>query len=1038
MKPNIRDTTDPLDTSLLPPAKGMSLDYRTQPQGDAGDRSRTVYRLIAISLLSVGAVALCRIIASALNASEATLFRVALLFWCLAYPCLAAVALVQYLRKRSLQQVIAWLAIPPATWGVLHLATASYGPLATYAIIFLPAVVFSIVLADRIAVHHAAWMMANPVLTPSTRLKWKETFRSRLPGSFADWRGRVRNARLLTTGSLPPGEAEALVYPLAAVIGLAAPVVGLLVFLVCYALPATQFFAGMLATVAIVTLFSAVWLFWNYGFQPHRLRLRLVFWVTWRAIVSWFTYNAQQTPAAGVFQSPAGPQPRRQALFAIAVFFLTLSILPLAAYFPLVLFLSGPEPWLEQIRPPEEALPVPPVPGLAEVERTLDQTERLYYESRATPEERTAYLRQVADRRTELLRAAYDLGIQQFMLGALNETPERWLVVAFRRTFRLDTFFSFAFFLSVGLSLIAGPAFFFLLVAFLAGRLLTVYYLALEDAQATQHPPGVSVWDGRVRRLRASSFSVQVADYSVREADHLWLGTSTVNDYPILLDRRLLCDHAHILGSTGSGKTALGLAPLVTQLIRIADSSVVIIDLKGDPALFHGTKLEADSAHLPFKWFTNELGNATYVFNPLIQAYRRRLTIYQRTDLLMGAFGLIYGRGYGRDYYSDIQNHLLFRALRHDPDCPSFVRLYDLLRKPELYHDMGKRELQEASHIWKIVERLASFEALNANSADGTPQAVLDNAIDMGRCFESPQVLYFYLPAALESVSVAEIARLALYSLLTAAASARERRPQVYLFIDEFQQVASSNLQIILRHARSMNIGVILANQTMADLRTPDADLTPIVSANTHFKQIFSVNDVFQQELMSRASGETIYELVSRAESKSWQPWGPWPTTRTVTCDTHEHIGPRHRVNDIIEFSNHPQRCLVQTSRGSGFTQFGGLSFIMATQFHITRDEYRRRSEAPWPLPNQGTISPEVETPAPREETPEQDDRRAAAEATYEQMNPEDLERLLQQAKDMEGPPATPPPKGPDRRPRRQAKNRDKSGDEPDESTEPD
>ena len=39
-----------------------------------------------------------------------------------------------------------------------------------------------------------------------------------------------------------------------------------------------------------------------------------------------------------------------------------------------------------------------------------------------------------------------------------------------------------------------------------------------------------------------------------------------------------------------SGKTALGVTPLVTQLIRRANNPVVVIDLKGDNALFQAVR----------------------------------------------------------------------------------------------------------------------------------------------------------------------------------------------------------------------------------------------------------------------------------------------------------------------------------------------------------------------------------------------------------------------------------------------------------------
>ena len=44
-----------------------------------------------------------------------------------------------------------------------------------------------------------------------------------------------------------------------------------------------------------------------------------------------------------------------------------------------------------------------------------------------------------------------------------------------------------------------------------------------------------------------------------------------------------------------------------------------------------------------------------------------------------------------------------------------------------------------------------------------------------------------------------------------------QQRRQVYLLIDEFRRVAAHNVDTILQIARSMNVGVFLANQSMLD-----------------------------------------------------------------------------------------------------------------------------------------------------------------------------------------------------------------------------
>src|SRR5690349_12717451 len=128
------------------------------------------------------------------------------------------------------------------------------------------------------------------------------------------------------------------------------------------------------------------------------------------------------------------------------------------------------------------------------------------------------------------------------------------------------------------------------------------------------------MWPGAVNRPRKLKPKV--------EREHLWLGTHAEYGYPILLHKRILREHMHILDS-GGGKTSRVIAPLLTQLIRSDDSAIVIIDLKGDMALFEAVRIEAERSGRTFKHFTNMLGRSSHVFNPLQQINSPRTSISQ-------------------------------------------------------------------------------------------------------------------------------------------------------------------------------------------------------------------------------------------------------------------------------------------------------------------------------------------------------------------------------------------------------------------------
>lgn len=468
-------------------------------------------------------------------------------------------------------------------------------------------------------------------------------------------------------------------------------------------------------------------------------------------------------------------------------------------------------------------------------------------------------------------------------------------------------------------------------------------------------------WDDLVNRLQASQNKV--------EKFSLLLGVNAFDDTPVIVPREVFQEHAHLLGDSGSGKTSLGLASLITQFIRfkdesgLPDSSVVILDLKGDDlALFEGARIEAERAGLPFRWFTNELHRSTYVFNPLTQRHLANLTLYQRADILSAAMGLQYGTEYGRGYFSDANAELLYHALDEMPDLSSFADLREVLKhKSTIPMDPDLR--RAASHLGAVVSRLAACEPLNASPGSGHPASALDNRIEFADLFHTPQVLYFYLPSSIGSSTAADIARVALYSLLSAAKTVGPGRRQVYLFIDEFQRIIAGNLEIVLQTARSMNIGVILANQTLSDLKVAGTDLIPTVRANTRFKQVFAASDLHEQQAIIASSGETL------VFNRSWTDYiGPGLGAGRVLSAT-ETITPRLRPNDVLLASDHPLQSIVYVTRGKGYAQYGGLPFIMTSAYHTTYKEYDDRRKAPWPEPREGTITPPL-CPQPIRETP--------------------------------------------------------------------
>lgn len=140
------------------------------------------------------------------------------------------------------------------------------------------------------------------------------------------------------------------------------------------------------------------------------------------------------------------------------------------------------------------------------------------------------------------------------------------------------------------------------------------------------------------------------------ERDSIYYGRVVADGSPVFVPRDAHGEHVHGLGDSGSGKTAMFLCPLIDQLVKFGDCSVVVLDLKADSLELLATlDSAADSVRrerdipLPLKYFSNQSGKSTFAFNPMTQPFWSRLDLLTRTDILCGATGLIHGTDYGQD-----------------------------------------------------------------------------------------------------------------------------------------------------------------------------------------------------------------------------------------------------------------------------------------------------------------------------------------------------------------------------------------------------
>ena len=255
------------------------------------------------------------------------------------------------------------------------------------------------------------------------------------------------------------------------------------------------------------------------------------------------------------------------------------------------------------------------------------------------------------------------------------------------------------------------------LVAIYARALANARLLSKRIAELDQD--GRPEWQWYVDRIRESEHqSLDVlGGPNIKERDHLFLGVQPSADFPVLLDRKLLAEHAYFVGDSGSGKTSLGLMPLLIQLIRNETAGpgsevmenatepppIIVLDLKGDMALFNTIKHES-AARKPdsFYYFTPEPKKESCYFNPFQSLDSDNRSVVQLAQILLDALGLNHGEGYGKSYFARRIKHTMFAALNKKPKPKSISQLATRL--------FQMRDSEDAKDTFELLATIHSLQ----------------------------------------------------------------------------------------------------------------------------------------------------------------------------------------------------------------------------------------------------------------------------------------------------------------------------------------
>jgi hypothetical protein len=811
----------------------------------------------------------------------------------------------RFLRSQPLTKTLVWAGVIALAGALYWLLSLDLSKRQVYLLVFGPSVAVATLVGHVIARQFAFWMSVNVRLEKAVMERWQGYWSYIRKPVTPDDCPEVESVR---AGFLFPPLAFAAGY-LALVKAEEGPLAD---------------YAGLLSLGTFAAALILLWSLWSVaGPVPFMSPFRVAR-VSWQGLVTWASYNRHQTVAPGVFQFPTVIFRRmryRYLATLVPMSLLTFSVWHMQSN------IFGDLAWGAAADFRQAATQFNMT--FKEVEASFTPTERAWFARLSKEPDRLAYLREVQNRRSDL---------------ALTAALPRWTAKTLGRT---GLIFVVA---------ITGPGvLFFLLLATTTGRLLVAYHEALEAPDAYEVKPDAWPWDNRVHRMLTSK--------NKAEREHVYLGRSVHGDYPVLLHLPLLHQHAHILGDTGSRKTSVGIAPLLTQLIARADSSVLILDLKGDKGLFESARIEADRAGLPFKFFTNISGRTSHVFNPLRQSHTDSLTIHQRTQAILQALALEYGEDYGAGYYSAINEIVLKEYLARYRDIGSINKLHQFVKDSKAYKSLGgvHEDWKNARHLAILLDKLSSVYPLNVSEDDLEDKPrVWQERIDMPDLLKTKQVVYFYLSSAIEPTTVSPVARLAMFNLLTAAAPLEGSGNRVYVFVDEFQRIITENVRLFLEQARSMKLHFILANQTIGQLKGRALDLVDTVESCTAYKHLFKATDLETLDRLEQAGGQALYH------ENQWEVFADDGYDPRQDLDYGDHaarriqvreaLGPRLERNTLIELSAASWLSLVRFTEGSGFTQYSGYFTPIVHEFHIPFKEFEFRTKEEWPRPDEKTL----------------------------------------------------------------------------------
>ena len=354
--------------------------------------------------------------------------------------------------------------------------------------------------------------------------------------------------------------------------------------------------------------------------------------------------------------------------------------------------------------------------------------------------------------------------------------------------------------------------------------------------------------------------------------------------------------HVDVIGTTGSGK-GVAAGVLLSQAVASGEC-VVVVDPKNDEWLPHVMQKAAAEANVPYVYIDLQAQQAQW--NPLLHKNANEIE-----ELLSAGFSLG-EKGTDADFYrlDDRRAARLFAHIAHGQHSTLIETLKTLIEQQPDVAEAGKKFVSD-------LEEIGLVAAVNTRTG-----------IDLGNLIKQGAVIY--VRGSMRNPRILKLQRIFVLSMMQHI----EVRPRelgngqkarhVCLFFDEFKYVNSRPTLEALGAIRDKGAHVMIAHQSLGDLRDCPADLDPesvvaSVNENCAIKMAYQVKDPDTALWLARMSGTILVDDETRQVKTN--------AGLTETRDGERTLRQAERpLIDTNMLHALPERCAVLY--GAGLAQF--------------------------------------------------------------------------------------------------------------------